>query len=989
MSARPTRCARPTNSWQTLSPDGRANVRTIAASLPFAETLARGLIALLGAEGDPLALSRATIYLPTRRAARGFADVFARVLGGAALLPDFRALGDVDEDELLFDVEAQDLDLAPAIAPLRRRMLLATLVQRWDETRTGGTLGFAQASALAGHLARLLDEIETQSADLSRLETLVPEALAAHWSDVAGFLKILRDAWPAQLEAEGALDPAARRNAVLAALAGRLQARPPDGPVIAAGSTGSIPATAALLKTIAHLPRGTVVLPGLDRTLDEDSWQRLDPGHPQYGLKRLLEQMEVPRADVLDWGAPAPDRARETTLSEALRPAPTTDAWRALAERGGGDVARGLDGISLIEAADSAEEADAIALVLREALETERRTAALVTPDRALARRVAAALARWDIAIDDSAGHPLSHTPVGAFLCLLAEAAATGFAPVALLALLKHPLAMFDRDPVAFRAEARQLDRRLRGPRPDAGLDGVARRIAGKEPSEWFARVAAALSPLGDALARTEIDIGATLALHLAAAQALSDDAELWRGEAGHQASALIAEMAGAVRDLPLIEPGSYAPLFRALAGGVAVRPPYGRHPRLAILGAQEARLLSFDVVVLGGLNEGSWPAATAADPWFSRPMRKTLGLEAPERAIGLAAHDFATLAASTDVVLTRATKADGAPTVASRWLQRLKQLKDGLGLEDALTPARDYLALARSLRDAGEPVRMAPPAPTPPVEARPKRLAVTDIEAWVRDPYAIYARRILALKPLDPLDAEIGPLERGDAVHKALERFVNTYPGPLPDDAVARLCAIADTVFAELGTPKAALALWRPRFLRAARWFVEEERVRRTQILRSHTEIGGACKIAEDFSLYGIADRIDVLTGGGAAILDYKTGKPPGPKQIKAFLAPQLLLEAAMLEAGAFEPLGLMPCRELLYVWFAGGREPGAIEEVDLALVAEALARLKDRVAEFAKPETPYRSRVAPYSTDIPGDYDHLARVREWSISGWEAPEE
>ncbi len=985
MSARPMRCARPTNSWQTLSPDGRPRVRTIAASLPFAETLARGLIAELGAERDPLALSRATIYLPTRRAARGFADVFARVLGGAALLPDFKALGDVDEDALLFDADAEDLDLPPAIAPLRRRMLLATLVQRWDEHRTGGTLGFAQASALAGSLARLLDEIETQGADLSKLESLVPDALAAHWSDVAEFLKILPDAWPAQLEAEGALDPAVRRNLTLAALAKRLAAHPPEGPVIAAGSTGSIPATAMLLKTIAHLPQGAVVLPGLDRALDEESWRRLDPGHPQYGLKLLLERMEVSRADVGDWRDATTNTARETALSEALRPAPTTDAWRALAERGGGDVAQGLHGMALIEAADTAEEADAIALVLREVLEQPKRTAALVTPDRALARRVAASLERWDIAIDDSAGRPLAHTQAGTFLCLLAEAADTGFAPVPLLALLKHPLAMFDGDPAAFRANARRLDRRLRGPRPDAGLEG----IAGKAPAEWFARVADVLRPLGDALTRTDIDIGETLALHVAAAEALSDKAELWRGEAGIQASALIADIADAAKGIPPIEPGSYAPLFRALTSGVAVRPPFGRHPRLAILGAQEARLLSFDVVVLGGLNEGSWPAATAADPWFSRPMREKLGLEAPERAIGLAAHDFATLAAAPSVVLTRATKAEGAPTVASRWLQRLMQLKNGLGLENALAPPRDYVALARGLRDAGEPARMAAPAPTPPVAARPKRLPVTDIETWVRDPYAIYARRILALKPLEPLDAEIGPLERGSAVHKALERFVNDYPGPLPDDAVARLCAIADTVFAELGTPKAALALWRPRFLRAATWFVEEERPRRDAILRSHTEIEGECPITEDFALYGIADRIDVLAEGGAAILDYKTGRPPGPKQVKAFLAPQLLLEAAMLEAGAFEPLGPTRCDALLYVWFAGGREPGATKEVDLSLVAEALARLKARIAEFARPETPYRSRVAPYSTDISGDYDHLARVREWSISGWEAPEE
>jgi ATP-dependent helicase/nuclease subunit B len=974
-----------------------ANVFTIPPSAPFADTLARGLIAQLG--DAPLALAEATIYLPTRRAQRTFGDAFARVLGGAALLPSFKALGDAEEDEFLFDAEA--LDLPPAIAPMRRTLLLAAMVRRWHRNTHDEEMSFAQAAALADGLAGVMDEVETQGATLSNLDNVVPGALAAHWEQVRGFLKLLDTAWPDILAAEGKIAPADRRNRALLALAERMRTNSPTGPVIAAGSTGSIPATAQLLRAIAELPNGAVVLPGLDRELDEESWSNLDPGHPQFGMKQLLGPLGIDRRDVKDWDD-SRDPRRERVLREALRPAPTTDAWRAIAEaEEENEIGEGLAGLSLVEAADPMAEAGVIALILREALEEPGKTATLVTPDRALARRVASELARWDVMVDDSAGRPLAHTPPGTFLCLLAEAADAGFAPVALLALLKHPLCTLIGDAAAFRAQVRQLDILLRGPRPNPGLGGIRDAIAKRrskasplsqarlsELQFWFAEVSAALLPLETALDKDEIVLTAIVTAHLAAAEALAGNA-LWKAEAGEIAGRFVEEFMAAAGNLPAVEPGAYATLFRKLALTQAVRLQRGGHPRIAILGPLEARLQSFDTIVLGGLNEGSWPRGPGADPWFSRPMRKALGLEQPERAIGQAAHDFAMLGAGPRVVLTRAQKSEGVPTIASRWVQRLTQLTNGLGLTDALKPDEDYVALAESLRNAGEPERIKMPRPAPPLEARPKRLPVTDIEKWVRDPYAIYARRILNLRILDPLDAEIGPLERGNAVHLALERFVNEHPGELPPDAAVRLCAIADQVFAAEGTPKAALALWLPRFTRAAEWFVAVEDGRRDDIVNSHTEIAGRFAVTPDFELYGIADRIDVLASGEAAILDYKTGQVPTKKQIESFLAPQLLLEAAMLVAGAFDGLEKMATRDLLYIQVSGGRVPGTLLEVDVALVGEALDKLKKRIADFRKVTTAYEPRLHPKQARVSGDYDHLARVREWSISGWEAPEE
>ncbi|HUB84347.1 MAG TPA: double-strand break repair protein AddB, partial [Rhizomicrobium sp.] len=762
-------------------------------------------------------------------------------------------------------------------------------------------------------------------------------------------------------------------------------------PVIAAGSTGSIPATADLLRVIANLPNGSVVLPGLDRELDAKSWNDLDEGHAQYGMRELLHRMGIKREDVRDWQPVATGNPpREMLLRETLRPAPTTDAWRAIAERGIGDIAKGFDGLSIVNAAHPGEEATSIALILREVLQTPGKTAALVTPDRNLARRVAAEMRRWNIEIDDSAGKPLANTPPGTFLCLLAEAADAQFAPVALLALLKHPLACDDETRAEFRSHARDLDRALRGPRPDPGLGGIANAIAAASPAlkAWFANIADILRPLENIMSGADIALADVLQQHLAVAEALAGSA-LWSGEAGNTAASFVAALEEAAADLPPIEASSYPVLFRALAEGPKVRPVFGRHPRLSILGPLEARLQSFDTVVLGGLNEGTWPQSAAADPWLSRQMRKTLGLEQPERAIGLAAHDFASLAAGPRVILTRALKADGSPTIASRWLQRLEQLAKGLELKDALTPDAPYEQWARALYDV-KPQHMERPSPRPPVALRPRDLTVTEIETWLRDPYAIYAKHVLKLRPLDPLDGEVGPLERGTAVHDALEIFLKEYRDHLPADAAARLIAIGDAVFAKEGVPRSVLAIWRPRFARAARWFVDAERKRRADIANIHLEIEGAREFTNasgTFKLRCRADRIDILKTGGAAIIDYKTGKPPTDKQVRT-LSPQLPLEGAILAGGGFAATGARVTDELIYIRFSGDAIAGEIRRVKdgAALVAKAETDLLDLIALFDEPDHPYLSRIKPYRADTAGDYDHLARVREWSLTGWES---
>ena len=678
-------------------------VFTIPPGTPFVDALVAAL--LEERRDDPLVLTRYTLLLPTRRAVRSLREAFLRFSGGKALLlPRMTPIGDIDEDALGFSAEAQplsdvDLEIPPAIPELRRRLLLAELIRKIDGRPA------EHAVRLAAELGRLIDQAETERLGFDRLATLVPERYTAHWQITLEFLKIVTEHWPKVLEAEGAIDPAARRNRLLDAQAALWRSRPPADPVIAAGSTGSIPATAELLSVIALLPQGRVVLPGLDRHLDTDAWEALEPSHPQYGLKNLLNRIGIERRDVADWpggGILASDPARAVLMSEAMRPAATTDAWRRL-----GTLPEGaLDGLRRSACPTPREEAGVVALLMREALETPGRTAALVTPDRMLARRVAVELERWGIEVDDSAGNPLDVTPPGTFLRLLAETAAEALAPLPLIALLKHPLAAGGMDPGYIRHQARRLEiALLRGPRPAAGFDGLRAALRYVEEPQrpdlarLIARLQDAMSEFVALLQSPALKIPQAVQAHVKCAEKLaasdSHDGEqrLWAGDAGEQAANFVAELNRAGSRFPALEGGAYPAFFGTLLAGHAVRPRHGRHPRLFIWGPLEARLQHTDHLLLGGLTDGAWPPEPAIDPWMSRPMRVTFGLPEPERRVGLSAHDFAQASAAPEVVLTRSLKVEGTPTVPARWLLRLDNLLRAVDLALDQDKAARWLA--------------------------------------------------------------------------------------------------------------------------------------------------------------------------------------------------------------------------------------------------------------------------------------------------------
>lgn len=980
----------------------------IAAHRPFVEDLAAGLLAEFGG-GSPEALADCTVLTPTRRGARTLADAFVRAGGGrAVLLPQILALGDLDEGEPPFEPGDLALDLPPAVAPLRRRFELARLVVAHQDLFER-TLDAAAALELADALAAFLDSMQIEEvADAGRLDALVEGDLAKHWLRSARFLRIATQAWPARLAELGLMDVTERRAALLRALAARWRAEAPSRPLIAAGSTGSAPATADLLRVVAEAPLGAVVLPGLDTDLADDAWEKITEGHPQRTLQLLLRRAGIERDAVRPWPSlettaqSLRGRSRRRVINEALRPAEATGDWVQVIEKlreegrkaGVDPIAEGLEGLSVLTARTEDEAAAAAAVLLREALETPGRTAALVTPDVALARRVSARLARWGVAADSSAGTPLAATEPGVLAALAAQAAADPLSPTVLLSILKHPLVRLGRDAEALSKAARTLERRgLRGPRP-ASWEAVREKLDQDEAVSLARDLEAALAlaafPYLDGPAGAgEAARGLAEAMEALCAAPEGGTGGLWAGAAGEALASLLAALMDEAEGLPPGDAARSAALMERLLAGQVVRTGGAAHPRLRILGAIEARLVRADRLVLAGLEEGVWPRPPEVDPLLSRPMRQSLGLPPPERRVGLSAHDFAQAAGAPHVTLINVERRDGQPAVKSRWLWRLETLAKGAGL--SLPRRDDILEIARALDGAlaDPPPELAParpPEPRPPAAVRPRHLFVTQVETLVRDPYAVYARHVLKLRALSPPDERVEVRIRGTAIHSAFEALAEGWATLAPGEEGAAFADLYVRALREAGAPEPSLAREVVLAGRAGAWVADFERRRREAGMEVLVERQGSLAVpGVDFRVSAKCDRLEI--GPDAVhVLDFKTGRAPSQKEIETGFSPQLTLTAAIAAGGGFEGVPARDPGELVYVRVTGREPPG--EEIlragpgDSGVLAEqALAGLAALAARYEREATPYRSRTAPrFVHTYAGDYDQLARVREWS---------
>ncbi|MEH3037214.1 MAG: double-strand break repair protein AddB [Sphingomonas adhaesiva] len=894
----------------------RPSLFTIPAHRAFADALVAGLLRRYGGR-DRLELARGVVLVPNNRGALAVQEAFVRASGGALLLPRIVAVGAEDlEGALGAALDPADAvpPLPPAIDPLQRRMILARLVEE-ERAAAGRPVDAAEAVRLAGDLAQTLDQLIVEEVAPERLAAIDPgEGLSDHWETALRLFRIVLDRWPAERAALGRVDAAQRRVTLLDRQAERWRETPPAGFVCAAGITDPAPAVARLLRTVADLPGGMVVFAHLDPALPDEEWDALGPHapdpatglarraievHPQFHLKLLLERMGVARGEVTRW-TDASDldagAARGKAIANALTPAAFTAKWTRL------DAAeRRLTGVEAAELATPAQEAQAIALALRGALEEPGRTAALITPDRALARRVAAHCRRWNIQVDDSAGRALAILPPGTLLTAIVEAAAQDFAPMALLTLLKHPLVRAGAGRGEWLQGVRRLDRAMRGPRPAPGLDGIDRHLRDAPERErdiraraasWWQEARVLLEPI----ARVFGDGAATLPTLVAglreAAELLAGE-EAWRGPAGRAAADLLAALEEQAPVGPRrLTPAGFVPMLRLLMDEIAIRrPPRDRHPRLAIYGLIEGRLQSADLMILGGLNEGTWPGIPAPDPWLAPRIRAELGLPGLERGIGVAAHDFGQALGAPRVLLTRSRRDARSPALASRFWLRLEAMAG-----ERFPRAPYWAAWSHALDHAGAPRPADRPAPLPPARLRPTTISVTEVDRLKADPFAFYARRILKLMPLDAVDADPSAAWRGTAVHAVLEAWAK-------EDAcdAEALLPRALTLLSDPAAHPLLRALWQPRLIAAFEWIAARTLAERAEGRDVLAVEGRGEAILSGIRLNGRFDRIDRMADGGLGIVDYKTGKAPSVAAVRGGFNLQLGLLGAIAEAGGF----------------------------------------------------------------------------------------
>jgi ATP-dependent helicase/nuclease subunit B len=942
-------------------------------------------------------------------------------------VPTIRPLGDAAEDDDPANAFGADaLDLPPAYPPAKRRGALAKLVQRWRTVRGEDLLPPGSALAAADELAALIDQAAfAGGVDWTKLSGLSQELapnLAEHWRLSASFLDIVMNAWPEHLKEQGAIDLQDRRLQAATALAARWRKSPPKRPVVIAGSTGAGAASRVIMQAVLELPKGAIVLPGLDPDLTAAAWESVgnSPSHPQHVLQSTLQALGVAPAAVPAW----PDdpetpneRARRRLLNEALAPAQETRGWndrlKALAKPGSAEdlVKAGLSGLRLIEAEDESEEALVAALLLRETLETGTGTAALVTPEGSLGRRVAAIMERWGVDISPSAGTPLNRTAQGSFLLVLARWAMDPADPVQLLALLKHRVTGLKREGGELRETVSVLERcALRGPRLDATLGALGERLVelGKDRRTRDAPralplvrdLAALHASCADVFGGETIDgrqAAEALALLAEAVAETPDETganRVWSGQAGAMAMQFLEQLRELSGEMGAIDAGLFPDLAEAAAGRMIAAAEGPEHPRIAIWGQLEARLQRRDRMILAGLNEGAWPKLATADAFLNRKLRRDLGLPDPDERIGLSAHDFAQMANAPEVILLRAKRVDDKPAVASRWLWRLRTLSaGGLGGLDAadarLAPnaKHDPLQWAHAIRRVEEVKPIERPQPKPPVEKRKLTpFSPSRATTLTRDPYADFAGRILGLERLRRVGEEIDPALRGSAVHEAIEAY------ELADAPKPQLEALIVAELVRAGASPELIELEKPLWVRAAKAYLAWAEARAPAVRAVRLEQKATWQLASPvgpIELKATADRIELLSDGTLAIIDFKTGQPKTARQVQAGLEPQLPLEAAIANRVAFGGIGPAATSELIYfqmstsaaVTKAKNGQPLAFDEPVPNVAEDALTGLTRMIAKYARAEQPYLSKPRVLSVKIYSDFDRLARRAEWTV--------
>lgn len=979
----------------------RAKVQTVPVGTDLSGALSDWLVEQY--RDDRLGLADATLFLPNNRAVTALTAAFVRSAEKGLVLPHMVAIGDLALDEKLgplLDPLSHDGEAPlPAVADIQRLMHLVGLIRLRRKEASA-----AEALHLAKQLVQTLNELEVEEKSIRDIDLDHDSAdLAGHWSKAYDSLKLLCRDSAEWLDEQALMAPAARRNALLYRLSERLKLHSPSTPVIAAGITTAAPAIAKLLSRIAKLSQGLVLLPHVDLTMPDADWDALgsfephsdktdssktlrhQETHPQYHLKLLLHRMGVRRDEVKLFAGSSASTPRGVHLSQAVQDifciADKTVEWQELSIK-----RRTLDHVHLVEAEDGAEEARTIAIMIRQAIETPGKRIALVTPDREIASRVAAQLRRWNIEADDSAGEPLAEQPAGVLFLTLSHMLASEFAPVPLLSALKHPLVRSGEGRLEWLEHVRALDLVLRGPQMLTGTGAIARTIEEKIAEKradpnlllWWNSLEKQLLPQIETSRRN-------FSGHLAATIALADeltDGAVWKGATGRSLSEFVEQLS--VQKLDVLsdsDVGAYPDILKALLSEISIRPAFGRHPRVAIYGLLEARLQSADLVICAGLNEGSWPQLPQPDPWLAPRLRRRLGMPGLDRNIGLSAHDLASALGAPEVVLTRARRDRSGPTIASRFLLRLQAL-----MGDRLQVETNALMLARQLDQADrQPENYPRPAPMPSPEQRKVAISITQMDMLKADPYAFYARNILKLDALKPVDADPDPAWKGTLVHKIIEDWTKT--GEHEPDGLARY---AENVLSDKSVTPALRLLWQPRIMAGLRWVASE--------IEAHAKNGreiAAFEVRAEGEISGIRihgriDRIDRQADGKLVVIDYKTGGPPAKGKVNAGYALQLGLAGLLVETGGVKEvtgevggyeywsLAKSKSGDFGYCEPPFSKKPKDGEPDAETFVSFADGKASEAIAEHILSDVPFTAKLKP-DYAVYQDYDQLMRLDEW----------
>ena len=995
---------------------------TIAPHEPFLKKLADNILdgkLLNGWDlSNPFALSDVTIILPTKRARLTLANIFCDKLSGGALLPNIITFGDQSQEDIIFLPALDAKPLPNAISNIKRILMLAKLVEGWADNSPEINPQAAEIIALASSLAQIIDTCHIENIDHKKLKNITPINLAKNWQQTLDFLLIALDAWPKILEQENKIDAALLKNYQIIQQAKAAKEIYADKPVIAAGSTGSILATANFLKEITKLKRGVVVLPGLDVNLSDESLVSLSDiksnphGHNQYTLAKLLSYLEQKPNDVYELASS--NNARSDIIHHSLALAQDTQKWGETRGEFEEKIDSAFKNISLICADNDEKQARAIALACLEGL-NKKKSVGIISPDQNLARRISAELARFDIKVDDSAGTPIFHTRAGRFARQILAIAKNNFAPLDLIALLRNQYASFGlkRDEIAKRADLLEYSI-FRSERIGDGLDGIRislqKNLTGENKyapiklseaeadrlDDLISKIDKAFTPLillfkkKSFLVSSFASIFSQVILAIIAPdnqdRAIKDDMKIlldWLDDLKNQAND---------NNSPILNSFDIEASFKGLTSSISYRSIASYNNDVAIWGLLEARLLSPDLLIMAGLNETIWPSIADQGPFLSRNMAIEAGIEPAEKRIGQAAHDFEMAFGNENLILSYSKNIGTNPAQISRFLQRVFAFIGDEETKKCQIRGNIWLEQAQAIDFCLTPKPATRPAPCPKQELRPKSLSVTEIETLVRSPYDIYAKYVLNLKPLDNIGQLPDARDRGNIIHAIFEQFIVENIDVNSIDAYEKIMSFAKTHFSKLSSNPSLEIVWLARFEKIAKDFIKFEQSRDANIFKRNAESYGEWRLGDlnpSFTLRGKADRIDITKNQSLEILDFKTGYIPDPKDMKDFLAPQMLLEAAMAREGVFNDIAPMPVSALSYIKIGAG--PKAFELIDFSIekntnldeaIDEIVRRLSMQISTYLlSDKVPMSARIYPSAKqNFIGNYEHLARTGEWS---------